>query len=62
MSIIITADNTLRVRFWMNAYENKACEMPLNKWSTNSRDLLNDCWDIAKTYNILDEQAFLPFQ
>lgn len=59
MNIMITANNTLRVRFWMSHGDQRACEMPLTSWSTMSRDFLNDCLGIARYHNLLDKQGVL---
>lgn len=62
MQILITTDNTLRVRFWMNDGDQSVCNMNLSDWSTKSRDFLDACWGTAKEYKLLDEQEFLPFK
>ena len=61
MSIHINK-STISVQMWIGNSERWLRTMNLCDWLTKSRDFLSECWSIARDYNLLDKQEFLPFQ
>ena len=56
MQILVTTNNVIRVWFWMKGGAAITHEMRLCDWSTQSRHLIDECWETAKQFNLLDEQ------
>lgn len=59
MTIIITTNDVLRVRFWTDN-DKVSFDMNLRDWDIMSEPFLGKCWGFANTNNLLDEQQFLP--
>lgn len=60
MQILVTTKDIIRVWFWMKGGAAITHEMRLCDWSTQSRHLIDECWETAKKLDLLDEQQILP--